>query len=274
MKVDKIISESDRFKLDFEEKMKPYIIKKLNDDEIRVTINEDHVKKILNINYTTDNLYIKMRNIILGTDLGVSIKRKTKEFIFYKIIDGVNRESDLLKITFENRLKPYLLKELKNTCTVGFEENYLKEYLEVDYGTINIYNNLKKMLSDTNISISIKRNVIINGKKINEFVFYNNTLKKQIEEENKRNTENVRKRKKELTENIINENREIINKANSDIDNVLDNLPKVTDVNEIEVPEIEISEIDVPEFNCPNCSSKVKYHEKKCNVCDEELSWK
>lgn len=268
MNIEKNMNKSDIFKSEFEQKIKPYIIKKLNDDETKVTISENYINELLNVNYTTDNLYIKMRNMLIGTNLGVSIKRKNKEFIFYKTLDGINRESDLFKKTFDNKLKPYLLEELKNICTIGFEETYLKEYLEVSYGSTNIYNNLKKMLSNTSISVSIRRNTVIKGKKINEFIFCNNELRKQIEEKNREMIENEKRRKKEITENIIKENKKLVDKVNVDVNNVLKNLPKVTDIN-----EIEISDIGVPEFNCPKCNNKIKYHEEKCFVCNEQLIW-
>mgnify|MGYP003394096915 FL=1 len=98
MYIEKITNKSDMFKLQFEEIIKPYIYKQIKNDDAKVVLSMKYINENLGTNYNIDTLYIKMRNMLLGTKLGISIRRKSKEFAFYEISDVIKRESDLIRI--------------------------------------------------------------------------------------------------------------------------------------------------------------------------------
>ncbi len=215
MYIEKIANKSDMFKLQFEEIIKPYIYKQIKNDDAKVVLSMEYINECLGTNYNIDTLYIKMRNMLLGTELGVSIKRKSKEFVFYEVSDIIKRESDLIRIGFEKRLKPCLLEIFKDKHIIGFEEDNLREVLDVNCSTINIYNSIKNLLSGTCITVSTRKNGLINGKRACKFVFYDINKKKQYDEDRVRIEEDERKRKKDVIKNIKKENKEIVDDVNT-----------------------------------------------------------
>ena len=211
MYIEKITNKSDMFKLQFEEIVKPYIYKQIKNDDSKAVLSMKYINENLGTNYNIDTLYIKMRNMLLGTELGVSIRRKSKEFVFYEVSDVIKRESDLIKIGFEKRLKPCILEVFKNKHIIGFEEDNLREVLDVNCSTINIYNSIKNLLYGTGITVSTRKNELINGKSVCKFVFYDTNKKKQYDEDKIRIEEDERKRRKDVIKNIKKENEELTN---------------------------------------------------------------
>lgn len=211
MNIEKIANNSDTFKLQFYQKIEPYINKSIKSGKPKVVLSMEYINKNLDTHYNIDSLYIKMRNMLLGSRLGVSIKRRNEEFVFYEVSDTIKRESDLIKIGFEERLKPCLLEIFKSTFIIGFDEDNLRNVLDVNCSTINIYNTIKKLLSNTNIKVSTRKNDLINGKKTRKFVFYDINVKKQLDEKRIQNKEDEKIRKKDVVKNIKKENEELIN---------------------------------------------------------------
>ncbi len=268
MNIETITKKGDTFKLSFVQKIKSYIEEKIKNGETKIILSEDYINEILNVQYTTDNLYIKMRNMLLGTNLGVSIKRKNREFVFYQISDNIGRESDLFKITFETKLKPYLLEIFKTKHIIGFEENFLKELLDINYSTTYIYNNFKNILLDTNITVSTEKNKIIKGKRINEFIFCDNDKKKEIiknnnEIEKNKNEEINNEDEKEFMnylkesekfdkEQNLRRREKIVNEGAEFMKNYI-----IPDVEMYKCPLCDDGILKFPDITCPNCKSKV-----------------
>lgn len=177
------------FKDNLEENLIPGITERLN-VESKAEYTEDEIKKILNVDFSTENLYQQLKTKLLDTEIGVSIKRipKNNKFVFFKRLGGMKRESDLFKINF-GRSKPSIEKYLSENTQMGVEEKRLKESLDcVEYSTDNLYNRLRGVLSGTGMNVSIVKDVIEDGKKVNAFVFYNEkALEKERLEEKQRN---------------------------------------------------------------------------------------
>ena len=220
MYIEKITNKSDMFKLQFEEIIKPYIYKQIKNDDAKVVLSMKYITENSGTNYNIDTLYIKMRNMLLGTKLDISIRRKSKEFAFYEISDVIKRESDLIRIGFEKRLKPCLLEIFRDKYIIGFEEDNLREVLDVNCSTINIYNSIKNLLSDTGITVSTRKNELINGKKVCKFVFYDINKKRQYDEDKIGIEEVERKRRKDVIKNIKKENEEIVDDVNAYLDDI------------------------------------------------------
>ncbi len=275
MNIETIKSKSDEFRLLFEQKIKPVIIKKINDGENKVVMSEIYIKDELKVYYIIDTLYAKIKKTLLETDLGVSINKNTKEFTFYRVTEDVKRESDLFEKNFNDKVIPIILKKFESTYIIGFEENFLKKLLNVDYSTDNIYQRLRNILLNENISISVNKNIIIKGIKTNEFIFYDIDKKRKIDEENSNNSyenKEVDEDKKDfdnyMLESKKRENEEekkekIIRKKIIDnffINLTPDNLdPNFTEYNDniILCPICKKGEIEYPETICPVCNIQV-----------------
>ena len=254
MNIGNCTKKSDMFKLEFEQKIKSHINNEIKNGKNKVILTQDYITEKLDIYYNIDNLYIKMRNMLIGTNLGVSIKRKSREFVFYELLDGVNRESDLFKFTVIKKLIPLLLEEFEikyevNKYKVGLEENYLKELLDVNFSTTNLYKTLKKTLP--NNIILFTENKVIDEKMIKAFVFYDINKKvkidRQVEEEKYRIREEEMKKEKEIEDIIRNENQKIKDSINQNINDT--------------------------KFTCPNCNNLVSNNVNKCDLCGQELEW-
>ncbi len=264
MKIENVIKKSYSFKRIFEHEIIPYINKKINEGESTVTISEHYINELSESHYNTDNLYIKIRNIIseLQTNLGVSIKRKTKEFIFYEKTEEINRESDLFKVIFEQKFKPQLLKYLKDTYIIGFEENFLKKILNVNYSINTMCIKLENALSGTNLKVFIKKDILVNKKKTNEFVFYN-VDKRKVYIDNK--SKEIDKDKEDWDNYLIEsekkvqeENKVIHNEALKEFTELMNSFEKYYDKNN-----------DI--ILCPYCNNKLKYPEIVCSLCKQRI---
>lgn len=257
MKMEKYSKKGDKFKLLFEEKMKPQIEEKLK-NEMKVVLSEKYIKETLGVDYNTDNLYIKLRNLLIETNLGVSIKRKNKEFIFYEIIDDVNRESDIFRLAIKDKLIPYLLEKLMIRNSISFKESFLKEFLYVNkHNTSSILNIIRSTLpSEIKVKFT-KNNISKEGNFINNFVFYDVNALKQI---NIKKIENLKlekkkeiQRRKDLKDSILIENQKILNNVEKDLENRL----KVNNENTYKCPYCENGILKEPETICPICKEKV-----------------
>lgn len=275
MNIETIKKKSDEFKLSFNEKIKPLIIEKLNSGEDKVALSETYISETLKTYYVTNTLNLRIKDAIYDTNLGVSVNNRTKEFIFYKVTEYVKRESDLFEKNFNDKIRPFLLKTFETKHIIGFEEVFLKKYLNIDYNTDNIYQRLRTILSNENISISIDKNVVIKGKKTNEFIFCDISKKRKIDEENNKNINKIeeidkdkeefntyileserdeKEKQKKIKEKIIKEGDELIKKLFKPSNNKDRN---ESNYNIIPCPVCKKGEIEYPEITCPNCNVQV-----------------
>ncbi len=188
MNIETVESKSNEFRSLFEQKIKPIIIEKINNGEGKIVMSEIYIKDELKAYYIIDTLYAKIKKALLETNLGVSVNKNTKEFIFYKVTEDVRRESDILEKNFNDKVIPIILKKFENTYIIGFEENFLKKLLNINYNTDNIYQRLRNILLNGDISVSINKNVIIKGIKTNEFIFCDIDKKRKVDIENNDNS--------------------------------------------------------------------------------------
>jgi hypothetical protein len=246
----------DIFMNDFNNKIGIYINDKLNNGEVKVVLKEDYINTTLNINYRTDNLYSKLRNILIetGNNISVSIKRKSKEFVFFRSSKDVKRETDLIKPEFEKKLMEYVTTYPTNLYTKNIKENLLKKYLGISHSSEYLHKKLNNILSDKGIDVYFE-----NG----EFIFCNEERRLEIErteyESKIENDLKEKERMRELEEKIKKENLEIINK-------VYTNNEKTDEIN-------ENSEFKNDEVLCPKCREKVEYLEKPCKKCGFDIVW-
>ncbi len=265
MKVESYISKSDFLKTKFEENLKPKIYERINNGEIKVILSKDYIDDALNNKYEIGYLFLKLKEILLDSDLNISIRKLKKEFVFYEKFDGINRECDVFKTNFKKNLEPKILKILKYEHSIIFEESFLKEYLNIKYSTDRIYKKLRDILLNTDISISLKKNVRMNSNKSNHFIFYrkgetiieiqncykkiNNTEEIDSDKEDYKNyiEESTRENEK-IKEEIHKESlKGLLETLNSDIDNYCE---------------------------CPVCKGKIKDFSNKCVYCDTKLEWR
>lgn len=272
MKIENVIKKSCSFKEAFEHEIIPYINRKINEGESKVTISEDYINELLKFHYNTDNLYIKIRNIISEsqTNLGVSIKRKNKEFIFYKKTEEINRESDLFKVIFEQKFKPQLLKNLKDTYIIGFEENFLKKILNVNYNINTMHIKLKNALLETNLKVFIKKDILVNGKKTNEFIFYD-IDKRKIYKDNK--SKEIDKDKEDWNNYLIESEKKV-----KEEDKIMHNeaLKELTEsLKEFDKTMKDLFDKHNNNENndiiCPYCNNEIKYPELICSSCKSKV---
>ncbi len=275
MNIETIENRNNEFEILFNQKIKPFIDEQINLGEEKVILSEEYIIRKLETYYIIDTLYTKIKRTILETNLGVSIDKKSKEFIFYKTSEDVKRESNLFEKNFRDKIIPIILKKFENTYIIGFEENFLKKLLNIDYNTDNIYQRLRNILLNGNMSVSIEKNIFIKGKKTNEFVFYDIDKKRKIDKENIDDlckTKEIDKDKEDFDnyileskerESIEKEKEKIVRKEiinNFFIDLNTDNLG--TDFNEyndnaVLCPFCKRGKIEYPETICPSCNEKV-----------------
>jgi len=262
MRLGSTLNKSNSFKINFEEHLKTKIYESINNGEIKVILSKDYVNEVLCSDYELMYLFFKIKELLLDTDLNISVRKLNKQLVFYKKIDGINRESDFIKMNFEEKLKPRISKILKKKHSITFEERFLKEYLNVNYGADRIYIKLRDMLVDTEIAISVKKNIDVNNNKSNHFIFYKKRESKpqnqyervnfvkeiDVDEEDFKNyiKESIEENKK-IKEEIHKESLEGLSKSLSlDTDNYCE---------------------------CPICKKRIEYFSEKCEHCSEELKW-
>lgn len=298
-----LISKIDfkKFKFDFEQKIVPLINEKLAEGEI-FAIKESEIKKLLCVDFcSTDNLYIKLRNVVTEKEFGVSIDKTNNSFIFFSKSGGMKRQSDILKVNFEEKLKPIIEKYLATNIELGIEENSLKERLGVpDYTTENIYQRLRNILSGSDIKVSVSK-----GDE-KGFFFYRNKSEEEIrkEEENRRKEEKLEEEridakvedaKRRDIERTMRFDEEILKLApppnfsdnfdpkdynedieegelNTDIVNVDISRNSNGKITFYTTESSNIPEIGV-EYLCSKCSSIVVFNIQICPNCGTELNW-
>lgn len=256
----------DKFIIEFNKKIGIAINEKLDKGEIKVVLTEDYINKTLKINYKTDNLYAKLRNMLMETDSGlnVSIKRKSKEFIFFKSSKNIKRETDLIKVVFEKKLMEYITTYPKDLYSKTLEENILKKYLGITHSSDFLIKKLSNILSQYNIKVYLENGnfIFCNEEKRIEIENFNYEL--QLDRERKE-----KERIREIEEKIKDENAEIINKTPKKI--IVD---KIDEIKEIEEKiKNENSEIEKDEFLCPACKMKVNNLESPCKKCTYIIDW-
>ena len=259
------------FKTNFENNIKPKIYENINNGETKVVLSKEYVNKTLNCDYELMYLFTKIKELLLETDLNISVRKLKKQFVFYKKINGIDRESDFFKVNFEEKLKPIILKILKKESSITFEECYLKNYLSINHisSTESVYIKLRDILVDTNISISTKKNVISGDDKSkkNHFIFYRkeenkpqNYEKVNFDEEIDTDEEDFRNYIRESTK----ENEIIKEEIHEE---VFKGFSKSLSL------ETSIS-LDNNEYcECPICKKNIEYYSKKCEYCGEKLKW-
>lgn len=275
------MTKSDRcstetFKMDFEDKLKPQILKELNNTSNKAVFSEMYIRNTLNTRLLSlDNLYIKLRNVLMETELGISIKRKKSEFVFYYKSEKVNRESDILKVNFEQKLLPILLK----TDIKRIDETFLKQYLNVDYKTFNLYQKLRNILKDdSNIEVSLEQNVKDGDKTINIIRFTNKKItEKLIERDNIIKVEEINHFEERMK--YIEEERQKELKRINEIDlNILKKLPPISELDEFDV-EIDNLQQDDFLYYCDNdksgivCNQVLQRSDKICPKCKALIKW-
>lgn len=249
----------------FEKSLKPKIHEKLDNGEIKVVLSVDYVKDTLGVDYEIGYLYTRLKETLLDTNLNISIRKLKKEFVFYEKSNNVNRECDTLRTIFKKSLEPKILKILSRKYSITFEEKFLKEYLNIEYSTDRIYKKLKDILMNTDISISVKKNVKIDNNKSNHFIFYKKgeiLIEKQniCKETNSNEEIDLDKEdfKNYMEESVI-ENEKIKEEIHK---KSLEDLAKTLN-------------LDVDNYcECPNCENYIRHLSKKCDYCNTKLEWK
>lgn len=253
--------------------------------ESKAEYTEDEIKKMLNVDFSTENLYQQLKTKLLDTEIGVSIKRipKNNKFVFFKRLGGMKRESDLFKINF-GRSKPSLEKYLSENTQMGIEEKRLKESLDcVEYSTDNLYNRLRGVLSGTGINVSIVKDVIKDEKKVNAFVFYNEKAleKEKIEEKQRKEREKQEEIENEMKirKEIEKENEEAKkfavelakegNLISELIDDMVKNPVKVNNTGIISDILDDMKKNEV--VQCPFCKSELFYENNEASNNNNEI---
>jgi len=304
MIIEKLDNENNRFKSNFEKNLIPQIEERLENGENKIDYTESEIREILEVSYTLDNLYTRFKSLLLNSQYGISIKRipNNSKFLFFRKLNGINRESDLFKIKFE-LIIPKIEDGLKNVKEVAFEEKYFKLHLDTTSSIDNIYHRIRDILLNKDLHIKIEKNVIVDNESINLLIFYYRKSlieKKEIENINKeiikKNKELEKKdaKDRELKLKKMEEEdlRKLENARENDIfiEELLKQFPpppwevkseKVYEAKEIlqkkvenKPKKIEIEVNDDGSFLCIKCKNIVKYHDSKCSQCGEEYNWK
>lgn len=265
MKLESYINKIDFLKTKFEENLKPKIYERINNGEIKVVLSKDYINDALNNRYEIGYLFLKLKEILLDTNLNISIRKLKKEFVFYEKFDGINRECDVFKTNFKKNLEPKILKILKHKHSIIFEESFLKEYLNIKYSTDRIYKKLRDILLNTDILISLKKNIRMNNNKSNHFIFY-------------RKDETIIETQNHCEE--INFNEEI-DSDKDDFKNYMEESTKENNKIKEEIHKeslkglLETLNSDIDNYcECPVCKSKIKDFSNKCEHCDTKLEWR
>lgn len=260
------LSDKSSLKMIFEKKLKPKIYESIDNGEIKVIFPKDYVNEMLNTNYELMYLFLKLKELLLDTDLNVSVRKLKKQFVFYKKADGIDRESDLFKTDFENNLKPKISKILKSKHSIAFEESFLKECLNTNYGTDRMYIKLRDILVNDDIAISVKKNVRVNDNKSNHFIFYRKGECKPHYQYEKVNFDKEIDVDKEDFKNYMLESTKEDERIKEEIHKKsLEGLSKSLIMDTDKYPE-ECCE-------CPICKGNIKYFSETCEHCGTNLKW-
>ncbi len=267
VKMQSLCTQSELFTKNLINYFAPYVVERLNKGESSIVYTENELKEILETNnYTTSNLYVRLKNDLLNFEIGVSIKRipNNSRFTFFKRTEYVNRIIDTFKTRFDKKFKYGLVNYLdkpKNT-RLGIPEKWIKERLSCEnYRTDYLYSRLKKVLENTKINVTLTRKFPIKNETLNIYTFYyEKTSKNDIKEIDKDEEEFRRyitesENKEKESQIKINER---INKENGKTENF--------------VEYDNYTEYDVPMILCPICGKeKIKYPETKCSICNMQI---
>jgi len=289
MKLENIANESDIFSTNIEKTLIPQIYERIDNGESKIEYTFDETNEILEVNYTLDNLYLKLKSKLINSDIGVSIKRipNNSKFIFFRKTNGIKRESDLFIIKFKQEFIPLIIDHLnKNNVKLNVTEKVIKDYMNCnEYNTDNLYAKLKKCLFGTDINVSILKNVISNNTMINTFDFYRissqKTIKEKIQKRKERQLqkETIEMRKEEEERNQYkkfvferdNEEKkrddeekkksrvEIVDEGSKILETIMTNPKSLNDIESVTL--------------CPNCNQEILDYDKKCKHCNILLEW-
>lgn len=269
------------FKAKFDKELRPVLYNKLNEKNSIIILSDNEINKSLNINLHGRKLYENLKKATFDTIIGVSTRNLHREFSFYYKSTNIKRESDLLKLNFINvrRIINSEFRRLYNTgkpLATGIEEGTLRKLLNVNYTTENMYQRLRTLTNNSDLHVSVKREVVRNNITINEFIFRksninnnkNNNEKytqvintevnmKDIEQINiEQNIENVEiERQKFLEEERKKELHELENVNEGILKKLLDSASKIID--------IDINN-DLDWLQCPTCNSVLSLSCYKC----------
>lgn len=273
--LEKMESESEKFKSKFEDILFPIINEKLNVD-LKVEISLYEINELLKENFIAQYLYQKIKNHLSYSELKVSIRKDPKNsiFVFFKKTDKVNRESDIFKVNVEYMINsPEFIEALNKYSVIKFTDLNVKETFNCKYNSNTIYLKFKEFLGKTNIDVSILRNQLNEGKYVDIFKFYYkkdiDTVKKEerrIEEERKKHVEEleeIEKDNKEVVEYFKEsdekdkqEKEKIKSKIIEEGANIIKNYI-IPDINTYKCNVCEKGILKEPELICPICRNKV-----------------
>lgn len=172
----------DSLKMYVEQTLIPELNKQFNNSEknnesLKIEYIIRDIKILSGIEDSTDNsVYVSLKQFLLDTEFGVSIKRipKNSKFIFFKKSGNINRETDIFKDLFDKKFKKILEEYLSRESVLRISANVFKEYVGYnEYENTNLYNRLKNLLRySEKFDISIGKNVIVDGISTTIFEFY------------------------------------------------------------------------------------------------------
>lgn len=275
MIIESHLKKSDLFKLLFEQKLKPIILRMIEDNENKVILSKNFINEKLEIRYDIHTLSRKIKESIFKTDLESSVNKRNEEITFFKSSEEITRKSDLFKFDFENKVLPIILEEFKSKSIISFDEKYLKNSLKIECTTENMYAKIRKILNE-DIILSVRKNVFFEGKKINEFIFkkvIQNNKKSEIDED-KIELEKYFKEKEE-EESI--KNKEINNKLEEEDSKIFNDL--ISEFNKKEGISNVKSQLKNVNYNtefflCSKCKEgKITYYNNICSICNQEYKF-
>ena len=289
MRLENLTNENDIFKTNIEKNLIPQIYERIDNGESKIEYNFDETNEILEVNYTLDNLYLKLKSKLVDSDIGVSIKRipNNSKFIFFRKLNGIKRESDLFIIKFKQEFIPLIIDHLnKNNVKLNVTEKVIKDYMNCnEYNTDNLYVKLKKCLFGTDINVSILKNVTSNNTTINTFDFYRISAQKIIKEKAQkqkerqlqneiiemRKEEEEKKQYKKFVFERDNEERkrEEEEKKKSRVE-IIDEGSKILET--IMTKPKSLNDTDII-TSCPECNGEILDYDKRCKHCNILLKW-
>jgi len=274
----KVITENDIFKINIEKKLIPELFKEFHNGRDKLEYILSHLNILLEVDYTLDNFYVRLKSKLLNFGIGVSVNKKFNKLIFFEVSENIKKETDLFEIEFNKKFLPNVIEYLNSNIELSITEKVIKNRMSCkEYTTDYLYQKLKTQLLNTNIEISITKNVMINDIIANIFSFYNKNSKDIIEKHKKElikeerkeeylfkelieNNEKIDKQKeKEYRTSSIEENSKLMNYIMSD------------NYKEIPIENID-KELDKMDF-CPYCGNVINYLDKNCSRCKILLDW-
>lgn len=277
-----IKSKNERFIFNIENKLIPELNEEFDcigdNDKIEYSLYE--IKEILETDSTTDYIYSKLKNLLLDTEIGLSIKRipNNTKLIFFKKSNLIKRESDIFKLKIEKILssKSFINYLNENGIYKVSVDGFKNVFDFDDYDTMTLYKKIKHSLTNSEIDISVTKNVLYEKEIIDIFKFYYkkdyNTFK-NIEFKENVNKKDVSKDSAVIEEEIKNE---IIEKE--EYANYLKESDKIDKEEDLEIKNNVVSEgaeliknyiiPNIETFKCPNCKKGIlKCPEIECPIC-------